>query len=393
MGTTLVVNPGSSSKKYALFKDGQTLLEMHFEGSSAGYEVCIQKEGSRQVCESITHADFQIAFAKVAAAVKEHLTRESTPLSTISVRVTAPGAIFQRHTVMDESFIDLLRNKELSAPLHIPNILKEVQSCKEHFPNVRIIAASDSAFHSTLPFVAREFSLQKEDALAFDIHRFGYHGLSISSVVHRVHAVTGKEPQKMVVCHIGNGVSVTAVKEGKSVETSMGYSPVSGIPMGSRASDLDSGALLELMRVKNMRPTEAMVYLHTSGGLMGIAGDADIRHLLDRRAKGDETATKALSLFIYRIQQAILSSTVALKGLDTLVLTGTAGFRSAELRALIVKDLDYFDIYIDETRNDTLVGKEGAISAQSAAIKVIVMRTDEMREMARVAEQVDASLK
>ncbi|HEY0964426.1 MAG TPA: hypothetical protein VGE31_01380 [Candidatus Paceibacterota bacterium] len=393
MGITLVVNPGSSSKKYALYKEGQVLFEMTFEGSSAGYEVCIQKEGSRQVCEAITHADFQIAFARVAAAVKELLTRESSTLSAISIRVVAPGTVFQRHTVMDEAFITLLRNKELSAPLHIPNILKEVQSCREHFPNVRLIAASDSAFHSTLPFVAREFSLQREDALALDIHRFGYHGLSVSSVSHRVHAVSGKEPQKMVVCHIGNGVSVTAVKEGKSVETTMGYSPVSGIPMGTRASDLDSGSLLELMRIKNLRPSEATVYLHTSGGLMGLSGKGDIRHLLDRRANGDEVAIKALDLFIYHIQKSIVASTVALGGIDTLVFTGTAGLRSAELRTLIASGLTYMGIHIDETRNDTLVGKEGVISAHSDDIKVIVMRTDEMREMARIADQIDASFK
>ncbi len=391
MGTTLVINPGSSSKKYALYQNGQLLLEMSFEGGNSGYEVCTEKEGTRQVCESITHADFQIAFARVSQAVKEHLATIGAALTTISVRLVAPGTVFQRHTVIDDAFLTLLRNKELTAPLHIPIILKEIQSSKEHFPNVPIIAASDSAFHATLPFVAREFSLQREDALALDIHRFGYHGLSIASVTNRVHAVSGKEPQKLIVCHVGSGVSVTAVKEGKSVETTMGYSPISGVPMGSRASDLDAGALLELMRVKNMRPSEALVYLHTSGGLMGLAGDSDIRRLLDRQAHGDENAKKTLELFAYRIQKAIAAATVSLGGIDTLVLTGTAGFRSAELRALIVNGLQYLGIHIDEGRNDTLVGKEGTISAQSEPLKVLVMRTDEMREMARIADQINAS--
>jgi acetate kinase len=159
--------------------------------------------------------------------------------------------------------------------------------------------------------------------------------------------------------------------------------------MGSRASDLDPGALLEIMRVKNMRPSEANVYLHTCGGLSGIAGDGDIRRLLDRRSHGDENADKALNLFRYRIQTAIMAATVPLGGLDTLVFTGTAGFRSAELRLLIAKDLAFFGIRIDDTRNDVLVGKEGVISAHSEEIKVVVMRTDEMREMARVADQLD----
>ena len=391
MGTTLVVNPGSSSKKYALYKEGQVIFEMSFEGGNAGYEVCIQKQGIRQVCESITQSDFNIAFAKVAAAVKEYSDSESCSLQAISVRVVAPGTVFQKHTVVDEAYIALLRNKELSAPLHIPNILKEIQSCREHFPNVRIIAASDSAFHFSLPFVAREFSLQREDALALDIHRFGFHGLSVASVTHRLHSVTGREPEKLIVCHIGNGVSITAVKDGKSVETSMGYSPVSGVPMGSRASDLDPGSLLEIMRIKNMRPSDATVYLNTCGGLSGLAGDGDIRRLLDRRAHGEETATLALNHFTYQIRKEILSATVSLGGIDTLVLTGTAAFRSAELRALVIKDLEYMNIRIDENRNDVLVGKEGVISTHSQEIKVVVMRTDEMREMARVADQLDLS--
>lgn len=389
MGATLVINPGSSSKKYALYKNGQVLLELSFEGGNSGYEVCTEREGTRQVCESITHADFQIAFARVSAAIKEYLDREGDTLTAISVRMVAPGTVFQRHTVIDDDFLTLLRNKELTAPLHIPIMLKEIESAKQHFPKVPLIAASDSAFHATLPFVAREFSLQREDALALDIHRFGYHGLSIASVVNRVHAVSGKEPEKLIVCHIGNGVSVTAVKNGKSVETTMGYSPISGVPMGSRASDLDAGALLELMRVKNMRPSEAMVYLHTSGGLMGVAGDSDIRRLLDRRAHGDETAKKGLELFAYRIQKAIAAATVSLGGIDTLVLTGTAGFRSAEVRSLIVNGLGYLGVHIDDARNDMLVGKEGAVSKQSEPVKVLVMRTDEMREMARIADQID----
>jgi acetate kinase len=389
MGTTLVVNPGSSSKKYALYKEGHAILELSFESSDAGYEVCTQKQSTRQLCESITQADFQIAFARVAATVKQYLDAEKITLDSISVRVVAPGTVFQRHTVIDDAYAALLRSKELSAPLHIPNILKEIQSCHEHFAGVRIIAASDSAFHASLPFVAREFSLQREDALGLDIHRFGFHGLSVASVANRVHSVTGKESERLVICHIGNGVSVTAVKKGKSVDTTMGYSPVSGIPMGSRASDLDPGALLEIMRVKNMRPSEANVYLHTCGGLSGIAGDGDIRRLLDRRSHGDENADKALNLFRYRIQTAIMAATVPLGGLDTLVFTGTAGFRSAELRLLIAKDLAFFGIRIDDTRNDVLVGKEGVISAHSEEIKVVVMRTDEMREMARVADQLD----
>lgn len=386
MGITLVVNPGSSSKKYALYKDGQTVLEYSYEGVESGYEVCTQKRGGQQTCESIMPFTFQTAFAHVAKAVQEYCVSDSCTVGAIAIRVVAPGTSFQKHARIDEAYIATLRSKEQTAPLHIPAILKEIEACKEYFPSTPLIAASDSAFHASLPLVAREFSLRREDAATLDIHRFGYHGLSVASVVNRVHSITGQDPARLVVCHVGSGVSVTAVKNGSSVETTMGYSPVSGIPMGTRASDIDPGAFLEIMRQKNMRPSEATVYLNTGGGLAGLAGDGDIRRLLDRRAKGDMSATMALDLFVYRIQKAIAASTVSLQGIDGLVLTGTAAFRSSELRSKITGNLSYLGIDIDSNRNDVLVGKEGVVSVHNAKVKVVVMRTDEMREMARIAE-------
>lgn len=156
--------------------------------------------------------------------------------------------------------------------------------------------------------------------------------------------------------------------------------------MGTRASDLDPGALLEIIRRRNMRPSETTVYINTSGGLAGLAGDGDIRRLLDRRSKGDMAATLALDLFVYRIQKEIVAGTVSLQGIDALVLTGTAALRSPELRTLITAGLQYMDLELDNGRNDTLIGKEGTISSRASGIKVVVMRTDEMGEMARIAD-------
>jgi acetate kinase len=386
MGVTLVVNPGSSSKKYALYREGQVVLELTFEGGEIGYEVCTQKRGGQQACEAINSGDFTDAFARLAKEVAQYCQAEKCPLSVIAVRVVAPGTVFQKHALIDEHYLTLLRESADAAPLHIPAIIDEIEHCQRHFGGAPIIATSDSAFHASLPIIAREFAIKRADAAALDIHRFGYHGLSIASIVNRVHSVIGQDPVRMVVCHVGSGVSVTAVKNGMSVETTMGYSPVSGIPMGTRASDLDAGAMLEIMRGKSISVHEATMYVHKEGGLLGLAGDGDIRRLLDRRSKGDMSATTALELFAYRIQKAVAASTVSLQGIDALVLTGTAAIRSAELRLLITAHLSYLGIEIDSNRNDVLVGKEGVINIHNPKVKVIVMRTDEMREMARIAE-------
>jgi len=190
----------------------------------------------------------------------------------------------------------------------------------------------------------------------------------------------------MVVCHIGSGTSVTAVKDGKSVETTMGFSPSTGLPMGSRAGDLDNAALLELMRRKHWRTAEAELYINTNGGLAGVAKESDIRRLLDRRSKNDATARQALEMYAYNIQKAIAAQTVALRGIDVLVFTATAAVRSSELRSLILSGSSYLGIQMSKDRNELLVGKDGVISVRNSAVKVVVMRTDEMGEMALVAD-------
>lgn len=388
MGTTLVVNPGSSSKKYALYSDGVLQMETRFEDTDTGFEACSQVSGTHQVCEPVKREEFDSSLQKVAEEVKSFIeSRRLTAVSTLVVRVVAPGTFFQKHAEIDDEYIKQLRKRESTAPLHVPTVLREILALKDSFPNVRLIAASDSAFHGEMPPKAREYSLPVADANDFDIHRFGYHGLSVASVVRRIHPLIGQDPERMVVCHIGNGVSVTAVKNGKSVESTMGFSPSTGLPMGSRGGDIDTAALLELMRLKNLRPAEAEMYLNRSTGLRGLSGESDIRHLLSRRSQNDAVAIHALDVFAYTVQKAIAASTIALGGMDVLVLTATASVRSSELRSLIVSGLAHLGVHVSKDRNDLFVGKDGVISVRNSAVKVVVMRTDEMGEMAHVGEQ------
>ncbi len=395
MATTLVVNPGSSSRKYALYQDGQLALDIRFEDSNSGYEMCSQVAGTHQVCEAVKREDFKEAFSQVVDMVQSHLFRDGSgrQLDNVVIRVVAPGTFFQRHTIINEEYIDELKKRESAAPLHVPVMMREIKSARQHFKKAKIIAASDSAFHSQMPPKAREYSIAIDDANALDIRRFGYHGLSVASVVRRLHSVIGRDPERLIVCHIGSGTSVTAVKNGTSVETTMGFSPSTGLPMGSRAGDIDNAALLELMRLKHWRPSEAEMYINTNGGLLGIAKESDIRRLLDRRAKNDAVATHALNVFAYNIQKAVAAQTVALGGLDAIVLTATAAIRSSELRGLILSGLSHLGVQISKDRNDLLVGKDGVISVRNSPVKVVVMRTDEMGEMAHVADQLALSSK
>jgi acetate kinase len=390
METTLAVNPGSSSRKYALYCDGRLALEIHFEDTDNGYQMSSQESGSQQIFESISKDDFADSFKKMADLVDKYLFKIAAgTLQIIAIRVVAPGTFFQKHQGVTGDYLAELKKCETSAPIHIPAILREVTAAGTYFKQAKIIATSDSFFHSEMPDKAREYSIAAEDTQAHDMYKFGYHGLSVASVVRRIHAVIGQDPDRMIVCHVGNGVSVTAVKKGKSVDTTMGFSPTSGLLMGSRAGDIDATALLELMRVKHWRPKDAELYINTRCGLTGIAGESDIRRLLDRRSKNDVAATKAIAQFAYSIQKAIAAQTVALGGVDVLVLTATAVTRSAELRSFILTGLEYLGVKVSADRNDLLVGKDGVISVRNSAVKVVVMKTDEMGEMAQIAHHIN----
>lgn len=389
MGITLIVNPGSSSKKFALYQGEQRLVDAYVESSSDGYVLCVMIKGTQQQCSPLNRHRFHDSLMDfLTQATDLGLVRSLSEIDKAVVRVVAPGTFFQEHREIDKEYIQKLKDKESLAPLHIPHLLKEISVIKDNIPRARLIGASDSAFHSTIPDYIRNYSLPTGDVADYDLHRFGYHGLSVASVFHRVHAVTGVEPKSAVVCHIGSGVSVTAIKEGKSMDNSMGYAPGSGAIMSNRSGDVDVGVLLSLMQAKNLKPIDAETYLQSQGGLLGMANENDLRILLERRAQGDELASKTIDSFVYHIKKNIGAYAAVLGGLDMLIFTATASQRSSVLRSLVTKNLNALNITIDDERNELCIGKDGVISPYGADVKVVVIKTDESDEMYKISKQV-----
>ena len=382
MAFTLVVNPGSSSKKYALYADNSLQLNAHIERSEDGFEMCTSVKGLAQKCESLPKQDYQASLQNfLQLAIQAEIVSSAGEIEKVAIRVVAPGTFFQRHQIINEDFLAKLKAVANLAPLHIPHVEREIRYLIETIPSATLVAVSDSAFHSSLPEKARQYSLPKSEVEHLDLFRFGYHGLSVASVLRRYESVVGSIPGRVIVCHIGSGVSVTATLEGKSVDTTMGFSPGSGLIMGSRAGDVDAGALLALMQLKNLKPIDAELYLQTSGGLKGISGEADLRYILDRKAKDEADATLAITSFVYQIQKAIGAYMATLNGLDTLVFTATAGVRSPVLRSLIVDGLAGLGLSLDDNKNLACTNGDAVISKSGAPIKVVVLRTDEENEI------------
>jgi len=387
MGITLIVNPGSSSKKFALYSDSVRILDAYVESDADGYNMCTLVKGVQQHCSPVNRHRFHESMIDfIDDAIDIGVIKDKTEIDKVAVRVVAPGTFFQVHREIDNQYLIKLKEKESVAPLHIPNLLKEINVIKDNLPHSKIIAVSDTEFHKTIPDFIRRYSLPDEEMNKYDIKRFGYHGLSVSSVIRRIHAVTGIEPKKAIVCHIGSGVSVTAVKDYKSYDTTMGFAPGDGLIMRSRAGDLDAGALLSLMQIKNLKPIDAQNYIQTHGGLFGLTGEVDLRILLERRVQGDAVAKSGIDSFIYQIQKAIGGYMAILGGLDLLVFTATASERSPVLRTLVTNELLGLGIALDSEKNELCIGRDGVISPMKPKIKVAVIKTDESDEMFRVSQ-------
>ena len=267
-------------------------------------------------------------------------------------------------------------------------MIQQLASVRELLPDTTVYAISDSAFHTSIAEHIKTISLPKEDAKKFDIQRFGYHGLSFSSIARRLKSVFGEVPKRTIVCHIGGGVSIAALRDGKSVATSMGYSPVSGIMMGSRGGDMTAGVVAALTVFKKLRGRALYEYLYKESGFKGIAGVSDLRLVLERAALKDEDAQLAVQKFIYEIRSWIGAHIALLGGLDAVVLTATASERNPTVRKMILSDLECFGLQLDNTANEMLIGNEGFIHHTTSIAQIAVMKTNEMNEMEHIVHRM-----
>ena len=376
----LIANPGSASRKYALYAGSRLLASLHFEyvEQKVLYSYNFNDESKNDLDAGVSH----IAF--VATKVMDILRAigavdANQKLDVVGLRVVAPATHFQEHRILDAKEITRLTELETRAELHINATLQEAELLRAAFGGVPIIGASDSAFHATKPQHASTYAISQEDAKQADVWRFGYHGLSVSSVVSSLKSAKHL-PARMVVCHLGSGASVTAVLEGKSIDTTMGYSPLEGLVMSTRSGSIDPTAVDVLADQLDLSPKKIQHYLNANSGLKGLSGASDdIRELLKLESSKHAGAKLALDSYVYHVQQAIGQMVAALGGIDGLVFTGTVGERSAEIRQRIVRKMLYLGIALNaKTNNDhELIVEPTVISQDRHPAVVMVVPTDE----------------
>lgn len=380
----IIINPGSASKKYAIYEGGKNVYFAHFERENNGYVVtCSSNTGEQK--QKIGSADFDraINFFLEKLFAEEVITKRGE-LSCAAIRVVSPGRYFSSHRKIDNQYISELKKQKPNAPLHIASLLDELGKIKEVLPETELFGISDTAFHGDMPKKNRLYAIPEADAEKYDLHRFGYHGISVESVLPKAKKLLGALPSRTIICHLGGGASVTAVKNGKSVINSMGYTPLEGLVMSTRVGDIDPGILIKLLNDKVLSDSKDLDrYLNKNSGLLGLSGQSsDIRVLLELEQE-NEKAKLALDVYAQRVKEYIGAYTALLNGLDLVVFTGTVGERSSDMRERVCSDMDGLGIRIDEVKNIEVESADEEITKQGSAVKLTVLTTDEMEIMAR----------
>ena len=313
-------------------------------------------------------------------AVADALSDLPARPKVVGHRVVHGGERFRDAVRIDPDVLSALGELSALAPLHQPKSLAAVEAVSKALPEVPAVACFDTAFHATLPPPAARYALPRQWYERYGVRRYGFHGLSHGYAARRA-CELAPEPRRLVTCHLGAGASLCAVLDGRSVDTTMGFTPLEGLAMATRSGSVDPGLLLWLQQHEGLSVDEMADALEHESGLVGLAGTADMREVL---ARDDPDARLALAVYIHRLRAAIGAMAAALEGLDALVFTGGVGERSAPVRQMACEGLSHLGVAIDAGRNERVDG-DGDVRASGSAVAVLVVRAREDLEIARQA--------
>ena len=357
----LTVNAGSSTLKLGLVGDGSEVLA---ECELAAPDAHVDPDALRGV-----------------------LRQPFTGAEAAAHRIVHGGERFRAATLVDTGVRDELEALTDLAPLHQPKSLAALDAVSAELGDLPAVACFDTAFHATIPDEAITYALPARWRERWGLRRYGFHGLSHSWVARRVPELVGTAARRVVSCHLGAGASLCAIRDGRSVDTTMGFTPLEGLVMATRSGSVDPGMLLWLLERETLSEHELAEALEHRSGLLGLTGDADMRHVLAAAAAGEARAVLGLDVYLHRLRAGIAAMAAALGGLDVLVFTGGVGERAAEVRGRACAGLEFLGIAVD-AGVDAAVRPDADISAAGASVRTLVVRAREDAEMARQARAV-----
>ena len=386
----LVINAGSSSVKYQLYQmpEGTVLAKGLVERIGDKASRLSQTVGDRTHDIEKAVADHEQAMDLILTMLADPeygVLKDVSEIASVGHRVVHGGEEFSGSMLIDDSVVASIEKFADLAPLHNPPNLTGIRASQHGLPDAKQVACFDTAFHTTIPEVAYLYALPYEIYEQYRVRRYGFHGISHRYVARRAADLMGKDKNRanIITCHLGNGCSITAVKNGKSVDTSMGLTPLEGVVMGTRSGDMDP-AILFYLADKGYSVEELSTLCNKKSGLLGISGQSnDMRNLREFAAAGDTRAQLAIDIFAYRIKKYIGAYTAVLGTVDAIVFTGGIGENNPNLRAQICADQQQIGIEIDPDKNAAALGKEGQIGTHGSRVKVFVVPTDEEAAIAK----------
>ena len=381
----LVINAGSSSLKYQLLNpDTQEVLAKGLcERIGIDGKFTYKPAGKDPIKDADvampTHSEAIQTVLHALVDEKNGVISSMKEIDAVGHRVVHGGEKFAQSVLITDEVMAAIEECNPLAPLHNPANIIGIKACQELMPGTPMVAVFDTAFHQTMPPVAYTYALPYEYYEQDKVRRYGFHGTSHKYVSQRAAAMLGKpiEELKLISCHLGNGSSITAIDGGKSVDTSMGFTPLAGLPMGTRSGDLDAGILEYLMHKHGYNIDEMLDVLNKKSGVLGISGvSSDFRDLESAAPQGNQRAQLALDVFDYSVKKFIGSYAAAMGGVDAIIFTAGVGENGPDTRANVVSGLEFMGVKIDPEKNNTR-GKEVDVATDDSKVRILVIPTNE----------------
>ncbi len=395
----LVLNSGSSSVKFQVIEtDLERMKEHRDEMLAKGLVEKIGLSTSRLVLEVPGRERYQdyreilehraaIEWALRLLADPDHGVLERIDeIEAVGHRVVHGGEEFASSVLITPEVVQKIEATSVLAPLHNPPNLRGYQAARSILPDVPHVAVFDTAFHQTMPAHAFLYGIPFQFYTKYHLRRYGFHGTSHRYVAFRLCQVMGwkKEERRIITCHLGNGCSLAAIDQGRSIDTSMGFTPLEGLLMGTRSGDMDPAIVPWLMAMEELTLHQINTMLNKHSGLYGVSGiSSDMRELMKARAEGNRRADAAFRMFCYRLKKYIGAYAAAMGGADAVVFTGGIGENAPEVREWALDHMEYMGVRLDKERNRQVVGAEGEITADGSPVRVMVIPTNEERVIAR----------
>lgn len=392
MSKTIAINAGSSSLKWQLYKmpEETVIAKGIVERIGLKDSIFTIKYGEDKKFEEIVDIDDHEVAVKMLLdqLIELGILGSYDEITGVGHRVVQGGKYFDQSVLVDDEVISKIDELGAFAPLHNPANLMGIRAFKHLLPNITSVAVFDTAFHATMPKKAALYSLPKEYYEEYDVRKYGAHGTSHQYVSQRAALLLGKpiEELKIITCHLGNGASITAVEGGKSVDTSMGFTPLAGVTMGTRSGDIDPAVLQYLMHKLDIDIDEMLTILNKKSGLLGLTGISSDMRDLEANIEKEEVRT-ALDIFADRIRKYIGSYVAVMNGVDAIVFTAGIGENDARARKEIINGMTWFGCELDEEKN-AVRGEELIISTDDSKVKVLLIPTDEELVIARDVERL-----